>query len=309
MLQLTLRQIEYVVAVARAGSLSAAAAALNVSQPSLSVALSHVEATLGEKLFIRSKGSPLRVTTFANRFVAEAEALLAMARRLEDPETIERAVNGFVVLGCFEDLAPHYLAPMLKHLRRSLPGVEIVWRIAEFEALARDMREGRINMALTYDLGIDSSFVRTALFEVAPIAFCSSEHPFATRSCVTLKDIASEPLILFEEMLSNRHALQLFRGQGLSPAVAYRVRSLEIMRSLAANGEGVGISYALPPGDRSYDGAKVHAVPIIDRIAREPIILAQSVAAPTSAVIRSTASAITSLFRNGTKAFRSLEQD
>lgn len=60
--------------------------------------------------------------------------------------------------------------------------------------------------------------------------------------------MASEPLILFEEMLSNRHALQLFRSQGLSPTVAHRVRSLEIMRSLAANGEGVGISYAFSTG-------------------------------------------------------------
>lgn len=298
MLHLTLRQIEYVVAVARAGSLSAAAATLNVSQPSLSVALSHVEATLGERLFMRSKGAPLRVTMFAHQFVAEAEALLAMARRLEDPGRIQRAVNGSIVLGCFEDLAPHHLAPMLRQLRRSLPGVEIVWRIADFETLALDMREGRIGLALTYDLGLDSGFARIALAEVTPFAFCSHDHAFAIRQTITLNDIASEPLILFEEMLSNRHALQLFRAQGLSPTVAFRVRSLEIMRSLAANGEGVGISYALPPGDRSYDGAEVHAVPISDLAAREPMILARAVGTPTSPVVEAAAVAIVAMFRN-----------
>ena len=47
MLHLTLRQLEYVVTVARAGSLSGAATTLNVSQPSLSVALGQVEDTLG----------------------------------------------------------------------------------------------------------------------------------------------------------------------------------------------------------------------------------------------------------------------
>lgn len=296
MLHLTLRQLEYVVTVARAGSLSAAAAALNVSQPSLSVALGQVEATLGAKLFIRSKGAPLRMTLFANRFVAEAETLLAMARRLEDPATIERAINGTIVLGCFEDLAPHHLAPMLRLLRKTLPGVEIIWRIADFETLARDMREGRISLSLTYDLGLDSGFNRISLAEVAPHAFVAPDHPLAVHPTLALKDIAAEPLILFEEMLSNRHTLQLFRSQGLSPTVAHRVRSLEIMRSLAAYGEGVGISYGRPPGERSYDGARVQAIPIIDRSAREPIILAHTIGAETSPVVQAASAAIKLMF-------------
>ena len=85
MLYLTLRQMEYVVAVARAGSLSAAAVSLNVSQPSLSVALTQVEDHLGESLFLRRKGSPIIPTAFGERYVAEAAELLAMARRLSDP--------------------------------------------------------------------------------------------------------------------------------------------------------------------------------------------------------------------------------
>lgn len=296
MLHLTLRQLEYVVAVARGGSLSAAAAVLNVSQPSLSVALSQVEATLGERLFIRSKGAPLRLTMFANRFLVEAETLLAMARRLEDPESIQRAVNGTVVLGCFEDLAPHHLAPMLRILRQSLPGVDIIWKIADFETLARDMREGRISLSLTYDLGLDSGFARLSVAQVTPHAYLSPDHTLAGCPGVTLKDIAAEPLILFEEMLSNRHTLQLFRSQGLSPTVAHRVRSLEIMRSLAAYGEGVGISYGRPPGERSYDGATVNAVPIIDRNAREPIVLAHAIGAAPSPVVKAASAAIELLF-------------
>jgi len=306
-LHLTLRQLEYVVSVARARSLSAAAAALNVSQPSLSVALGQVEATLGEKLFIRSKGAPLRMTMFANRFVAEAEALLAMARRLEDPATIQRAVNGTVVLGCFEDLAPQYLAPMLRLLRTTLPGVEIIWKIADFETLARDMREGRISLSLTYDLGLDSGFDRIALAEVTPHAFVAADHPLANKATLTLTDLVTEPLILFEEMLSNRHTLQLFRSQGLSPGVAHRVRSLEIMRSMAAFGEGVGISYTRPPGDQSYDGARVNAVPIIDSIAREPIILAHAFDTGTSAVVMATIAAITTMFQQIAPAHAALQ--
>ena len=56
MLYLTLRQYEYVCAVGRHGSLSAAAAALNVSQPALSAALTKIESHLSQPLFMRRRG-------------------------------------------------------------------------------------------------------------------------------------------------------------------------------------------------------------------------------------------------------------
>lgn len=158
------------------------------------------------------------------------------------------------------------------------------------------MRQGRINLAITFDLRLDFSLARIALPDVVLDADHSSDHPFATRQIITLGDIASELIILFEETLSNRHTLQLFRNQGLSPTVAHRVRSLEIMRSLAAYREGVGISYGCPPTDRSYDGAMVHAIPITDRSAREAIILARAVDAPTSSVVKAATAAIAAMF-------------
>lgn len=296
MLYLTLRQIEYVVTVARAGSLSAAAAALNVSQPSLSVAIAQVEDRLGQKLFIRNKGARLRTTTFAGLYLREAEALLASARRLEDAEGIRRAINGRIVFGCFEDLAPHHLAPTLRDLRAALPGVNVAWNVTDFETLARDLRDGRIDLAMTYDLGLDSGYSRVILAEVSPFAFVEPSHPLAQRPGLALAEIAAEPLILYEEMLSNRHALHLFRSKGLTPVVAHRVRSLEIMRSLAAHGEGVGISYGRPPGDQTYDGAIVRTVPILDPVARERIVLARFDKAPLTPVVTAVQSTISARF-------------
>lgn len=275
MLYVTLRQVEYVAAVARAGGLSAAAALLHVSQPSLSVALAQVEARLGQPLFLRRKGARLGLTPFGERYVAEAEALLAQARRLEDPTALRRAVEGRLSLGCFEDLAPRYLAPMLTRLREDLPGVEIRWRVAGFEALAREMLEGRVDLALTYDLGLDASFERTVVGEAVPHAFVATGHSLAGEGEVALAVLARESLILFEEGLSIRHVLSLFRAVGATPAVRHRAGSLEVMRSLAAHGEGVGISYTVPPSQLSYDGAGVVAIPIADPAAREPVIFAR----------------------------------
>ncbi|MFN3955291.1 MAG: LysR family transcriptional regulator [Pararhodobacter sp.] len=283
MLYLTLRQIEYVTAIARAGSLSAAAAQLNVSQPSLSVALSQVEARLGQRLFIRRRGTPVTPTAFAESYLAEAEALLARARRLEDPEAVRRSLAGTLALGVFEDLAPMYLAPLLRVLRDTLPDVDLRWQVAGFETLARTMAEGRLDLALTYDLGLDAGFARAPLALAVPHAFVAADDPLATRHSLHLADLAGRALILFEEGLSIRHMLALFDRIGARPLVRHRVRALEVMRSLAAHGEGVGLSYTNPPGAGSYDGARLRTIAIADTIAAEPLILARYNALPQTA--------------------------
>ncbi|AUG51958.1 LysR family transcriptional regulator [Thalassospira marina] len=292
MLYLTLRQIEYVVAVAHAGSLAQAAQNLHVSQPALSVALNLVEEKLGQKLFIRRKGSPITLTAFAQNYISEAEKLLAQAQRLEDPAALARIINGTLTLGCFDDLAPTCLAPVLQSLRAHLPDVALRWRIQDFESLARDMREGQIDLAITYDLGLDSSFDKTALRAVSPHAFIAPQNPLATLPRLHLADLATHPLILFEEGLSIRHMLNLFRMQGHNPKVIHRVRALEVMRSLAAADDGVGIAYTRPPGDVSYDGNPVLAREICDSSAIESIILARSNHLPPSNVISTAANLI-----------------
>lgn len=68
------------------------------------------------------------------------------------------------------------------------------------------------------------------------------------------------------------------------------------MRSLAANGEGVGISYTLPPGDLSYDGAQVAAVSISDPVALEPVILARTGGMAETPVVAVASAAILEMF-------------
>ena len=273
MLYISLRQLEYVVAVARAGSLTVAAQQVNVSQPALSVAVTQVEAHLGQKLFLRRKGAPVTLTGFGRLFLADAEALLADAARLEDPKALSlRRLERFT-LGVFEDLAPGYLAPLLRLLRRDFPDVEIRTRVLTFEALAETVLAGEIDLALTYDLGLDASFERELYARVSPQAWFPPDDPLARRAEIRLADLADRPLILSDQGLSIRHMLGLFRSLGMTPHVAHRAASIEVMRSLAANGEGVGISYTNPVGMLSYDGKPLARVPIVDEQANEPIVL------------------------------------
>ncbi len=273
MLYLSLRQFEYVVAVAHAGSLTVAAQQLNVSQPALSVAVTQVEAHLGRKLFLRRKGAPVTLTAFGRLFLSDAEALLTEAARLENPQTLGRRRLDRITLGIFEDIAPICLAPLLRALREQFPDVEIRTRVASFEVLAEAVLAGQVDLALTYDLGLDASFERALYTRVSPQAWFSPDDPLATKCEIRLADLAERPLILSDQGLSIRHMLGLFRSLGMAPVVAHRAASIEVLRSLAASGEGVGVSYTNPVGMLSYDGRPLSRAVITDPQAIEPIVL------------------------------------
>ncbi|MCB4454808.1 LysR family transcriptional regulator [Leisingera sp. McT4-56] len=273
MLYLTLRHYEYICAVARHGSLSAAADAVHVSQPALSAALSRIEDHLGHTLFLRRRGAALAMTPQGRLFAEKAQALLEQAALLEDPKAAG-AGQKRLVLVCFSDLAPFLLAPALKALRLAMPEVEISHRACGFEPLITALSEGEADFAVTYDLGLDAGFSRAQLDRLSPHALVPPDHPLAGRGGISLAELAQHPLVLSQEGLSVQHILGLFKAHGLVPRIAHRADSLELLRSLAANGEGVGISYSLPPGGMSYDGKPLCTVRVTDPGAEEPVILA-----------------------------------
>lgn len=284
MLYLTLRHYEYVCAVARHGSLSAAAEAVHASQPALSAALSRIEHHLGHALFLRRRGAALALTPQGRMFAEQAQMLLDQAAQLEDPKGTGTSQRRLVLV-CFSDLAPFLLAPALKALRLALPEVELSHRACGFEPLITALTEGEADLAITYDLGLDAVFSRTELDRIAPHALVPPEHPLAGRSALSLAELASHPLVLSQEGPSVQHMLGLFKAHGLVPQIAHRAESLELLRSLAANGEGIGVSYSLPPGGISYDGKPLCAVTVSDPAAEEPVILAAHAQLPEASPV------------------------
>ncbi|UWQ90941.1 LysR family transcriptional regulator [Rhodobacteraceae bacterium M382] len=272
MLYLTLRHYEYVTAVAHHGSLSAAAQAVHVSQPALSNALTKVEEHLGYPLFLRRRGAALILTPQGRSFAARAQAVLDQAAQLENAATAPPGLQRLAV-GCFADLAPFLLAPALQILRLALPDVSISYRADPFDSMITALLKGDIDLAITYDLGLDAGFHRIELDRVAPHALMSPLHPLAAQGSVTLHELSLHPLVLSQEGLSIQHMLGLFKTHDLLPKVAHRASSLELLRSLAANNEGVGISYSQPPGVISYDGKPLVTIPISNPSAQEPIVL------------------------------------
>lgn len=273
MLSLTLRQIEYAVAVATHGGVSAAASALHVSQPALSVALAQLEAHLGQPLFLRRPGGRLMPSPFGHRWLAQAETALAALRPLADPAALG-AVR--LRLAVFEDVAALVIAPLLAGT-----GLAIDPKVMGFEALLAALRQGKADLALTWDLGLEADIARAEVARIAPHAVLAADHPLAAKPELSLHDLAPCPLILTDQGLSIGHMRALFARAGLVPQIAHRTATLELMRSYAAHGLGVGLSYTNPAARLSQDGRALVTRPLADA-GTEALVLARLALAPES---------------------------
>lgn len=277
MLSLSLRQLEYVVAIARHEGISAAAQAMHVSQPSLSVALTQVEQQLNYALFIRQKGLPVVPTSKGQAFIERAQALIADFASLTENDGARARSTITCRFGIYSDLAPVLMAPLLKAVGRAFPDVKLFGKAATFEALRESLDRGRIDFAISYDLGFEAHVRRDPLTTIAPHIMVPPDHKWAKRKTIKLAQLSGAPLILADQGLSIAHVQNLFNRHKLTLNLVQRADSFEILRSMAANGVGVALSYTRSLARLSTDGKPLQIIGIEDAGA-EPVVMLSNAA-------------------------------
>ncbi|MCD5360222.1 LysR family transcriptional regulator [Chromobacterium aquaticum] len=273
-MKLTLRQLRYALAVARHGGISAAAERLNVSQPAVSAAIGELEEILGQALFVRARGSGMTTTPFGRQALAQARRTMEAAMALEGLADGAASLAGELALGCFEDLAPYCLPPLLSALRERHPSLRVEPRECGFDLIGPQLLQGGLDAAISYDLALPPALALTELRTLAPHALLAADHPLARGEQVSLRELCEWPLLLTEQAYSGAHFLDLLRMHGLRPARLETVRSLELQRGMVAHGLGVAIAYTRPSGDHSYDGRPLALRPIADPLPTQRIVLA-----------------------------------
>lgn len=285
-MNIRLRQLRYALAAAQYGNLTAAAESLYVSQPAISVAIDQLEAFYQRPLFVRRRGSGVKLTPFGRSFMLRAKQVLAQVGELEAVAEGAGALSGQFVLGCFEDLAPFCVPGIVAALQARHPRVQVVVREEGFDTVGGGVAEGTLDLAITYDLGLPSSLSIAVLCELSPYAMLPADHALARQAQVSLTQLARERLILTDQPHSWQHILELFRMHDLTPGHSRRVGSFELQRGMVAHGLGVAIAYSRPALDRSYDGWPLVTRPIAEPLPLQRILVAfQEEAALTAAIV------------------------
>lgn len=145
---LDVTQLRYFREVVRLGSMSAAARALRVSQPTLSVAVRQLEESLGATLLLRHRGGVSLTAGGAELLRHAEEVFAALDRATAAVAGLERDLVGRYVLGCHESLGAYFLPRFLPGFLRDAPQIALTLHNANSDDVLRAVVEREIPFGL-----------------------------------------------------------------------------------------------------------------------------------------------------------------
>jgi LysR family transcriptional regulator, hydrogen peroxide-inducible genes activator len=245
---LSLRDLEYVVAIADHGSFVRAAEHCRVAQPSLSAQVRKLETWLRIVIFERTTRRVI-VTAEGKSFIQQARRVLAEARLLS---TIARASDepfgGSLRLAAISTLGPYLFPRILPGLRKRYPELGLVLSEGLTSELVPKLIEGEIDAVLLSLPQTDSNVTTATIFSEPFLLACPEGHPATRKGGPTWDGLdADERLLLEEGHCLREQALSACSDAGRSNRLA---TSLETLKYMVAAGEGCTLVPALAVSKR-----------------------------------------------------------
>jgi len=236
----TLRQLQYVVAVAEALSFRRAAERCHVSQPSLSAQVALVEDALKVRLFERDRRRVLltsagrELVERARRILVEVDDLVKAADRIGDP------LSGTLRVGVIPTISPYLLPTIAPRLQAEFPALSLAWVEDKTATLIKDLESGALDaaiVALEAEVGdVEHAVIAKDAFLLA----CAPSHPLAKKSTPTSpRELNGVDVLLLDDGHCFREqALSYCRAQK-AHELEFRATSLSTLVQMVAAGRGV----------------------------------------------------------------------
>ena len=238
---LQLLQVEGFLEVARRGSVSRAAEALYITQPTLTARLHGLERELGIKLFLRTPRG-MRLTDAGRAWVPFAErATRALVEGRDTLEQVKAASAGHLTIGSALAVSTYILPDLLERFVASHPRVEVSVRTGHSEDIVelvlRDVVQVGLGRAINHPELELRPFHREEL-----VLVCAPDHPFVRRKSVTLAEVTNEKLIMFDRTSSYYEITQsAFVSSGVRLRRFMEMDSIEAAKKMVERGLGVAL--------------------------------------------------------------------
>lgn len=235
-------------------SVTAAAEALDLGQPAVSVALSKLRHHFGDQLFVRTS-SGMEPTPFGEELARPVRAVLeALDVVLGQRNEFDPTSSGRTFRICMTDISQLILLPgLLEKLRSAAPGIRIQV-IPITNDLARQLESGDADLALGFLPQLESGFYQQVLFQQNFVCMVSKNHPriagklsleqFQAEDHATISSSGSAPLIIDREIarqgISRRIVLEIPNFLGAAFVVEHTDLVVTIPRRLGDVLQGRG---------------------------------------------------------------------
>ena len=261
------RQLNYVVAVADYGSISAAAENLAISQPAISAAIQKVEDEYQLKIFIRERPHRVVLSPVGRTFIAQARRLLESAQEFDgEARDTGQTLSGTVEVGCFEPTSAFIIPMILRRLREQGLDISLQIHEADLDELNSMLSHGRVDVALTYNMYPSPGIEFETLIEAPPYVLVAKDDPLAQQESISLKQLAKLDMVALNLPITQQFFLSLFSQNKLTPSIKHQAKSYELVRSLVGAGEGYALLIMRPVNERTYDGSELAYVPLRDAV-------------------------------------------
>ena len=256
-----LRQIEVFHAVYSTGSMTSAAAMLNVSQPSVSKVLAHAEQQLGYLLFDRVKGK-LVATPEAHRLFAHVSAVYRDVDRLRHvAENLKEGNSGRIRVACTPAFGLEVLPNAIKSFRDEHSDTVFEIETLHVDQMAEALLESRIDVGIAFDGGQIPGIVSETLATSRFVVLAPPEFDFGVKKKLQARDLCGHPFI----GLNGRGPLGRALSQYLEPVesdlnIVIWSETYHVVKTLVARGAGITVIDEVTA--RSGDTSSVQILPL-----------------------------------------------
>jgi DNA-binding transcriptional LysR family regulator len=249
-----IRQLRYLVALARELSFTTAAARSNVAQPALSRQIRKLEEELGTALVDRTSRR-VQMTAAGQRLAERARFILdeVEAARAE-LEQVTELVSGHLAIGTTQTPGPLDIARLLYDFHALHPGIDLGVREELSVVIAERLRADELDLGFVSEIPDSARHgLELELMASEPLVIAlPPDHRLAGQSAVSFSDLSDEAFVLFPEGATIRDTFdRLAATDGLKPHVAFVTTDTDRMCELVALGLGVSL---LPRSDALRHG-------------------------------------------------------
>jgi LysR family transcriptional regulator for metE and metH len=241
LVDLEVRHLQLVSAVADVGSLTRAGDRLHLTQSALSHQLRDIESRLGAALFLRV-GKRLVLTPAGERLLEAARDILD---RLHQTETeirkMGRAKTGVLRLTTECYTCYHWLPPVLTEYRRRFPSIEVRIDVDATHRPVETLLAGKVDVALMSTPVRDRRLKAVPVFDDELVVVAAPSHPFAKKSHVRAADLQGQTLLLYPPKEESRVLNEILLPAGIVPARVDEIQLTEAIIEMVRANLGIAV--------------------------------------------------------------------
>jgi DNA-binding transcriptional LysR family regulator len=232
-------QLEAFLMAVRLHNFSKAAAEIGVTQPSLSARILALEAELGEPLFHRI-GRGVRLTDAGRAFLPYVQrAMDTLKTGREAVDASKTASAGKLHIGAARSISTNVLPGILEKFQQRHPGVDVAIKTGRSSEVLEWVLSEEIQLGIAREL-YQPEVVTTHLYDEQVVLVTHPEHRFAAAGPVSITEVASEPLIVYDKESTYFVLIdKICREAGILPNIQMDLDSIESTKRMIERGLGI----------------------------------------------------------------------